>query len=951
MNHIARYSLLLAALISIFVSHSALAAIQPEHLRCEYRINPMGIDVTAPRLSWELKSESRAQKQSAYHLLVASSPEKLAADQGDLWDSGQVESDQTLHVEYAGKPLTSRTPCYWKVRVWNQEKTPSSWSEPASWSMGLLNKKDWKAQWIDDATNASQSPDNMLPASYLRKEFHAAKDVRRATVYVSGLGLYQIHLNGHNISDQILAPEITTYDKRIHYQTLDVTEQIRSGANAIGAILGDGWVRSTFFRAPAPSERVFQGQRGLIFQLEIELADGTKQIVVSDASWRGTNDGPIREQSFYGGEIYDARKEHIGWDQPEFDDSKWTAAHLANFSGANLVWQRNEPIRITRELQPVALTEPQPQTYVFDLGQNMVGWVQLKVRGPKGETVTLRHAEMLNEDGSVYMGNLRKATQTDQFIKGRDEQEIFEPHFTYHGFRYVEVTGLKQPPKIEDLVGKVFHSSSPEVSSFTCSDPFINQLMSNILWTQRANLMGMPTDCPQRDERAGWMGDIQAFSQTAIFNMDMAGFLDKFLQDVRDVQTAEGVYPDYAPHPAVPFLGAPAWADAGVILPWRCYTNYADRRLLEQHFESARRWVDYVHKHNPELLWKNKRGKDWGDWVNGDTLIHKDWPQKGGAIPKEILGTAFFANSARLVSKMARVIGQDEAADQYHQLWHNIRSAFQKAYVQPDGKINGETQAGYALALHFDLLPEDLRPKAAAHMVRGLDRYKGHMSTGIQTSHRLIRELSRFGYEAEAYRLLTLRSFPSWGFMIENGATTIWERWDGYVKGRGFQNPGMNSFNHWALGSVGEWVWKNIAGINPLEEHPGYKEFVVCPRPGAEITWAKGEYDSIRGRIVSDWRIDGDRFTLNTSTAGYHCDSVPAQQRSNGNNRKRKANRSGTWCAVGRCRGKQGRLSSRLRPIYFCDTLVAIAINEHRQPSEAFGRKQIGEPLISANTR
>ena len=393
----------------------------------------------------------------------------------------------------------------------------------------------------------------------------------------------------------------------------------------------------------------------------------------------------------------------------------------------------------------------------------------------------------------------------------------------------------------------------------------LNKLWQNILWTQRANLMSVPTDCPQRDERLGWMGDIQAFSQTAVFNMDMAGFFTKWTQDIRDAQADDGRYADFSPHPFGRndrFTGVPAWGDAGAVVPWRCYLNYGDTRLLERHWESAQRWVEFIRRENPDLIWRKARHNDYNDWLNGDWIKQANWPAKGGAVPNEVLATAFFAHSTETVAKMAEALGRAEDAKRYSSLFSDIKAAFHRAFVQADGRIQGDTQAGYALALHFDLLPEELRPKAAAPLIEGVHRYQDHISTGIQTSHRLLLELTRGGANDLAWQLLTNRTFPSWGYMIENGATTIWERWDGYVKGRGFQDPGMNSFNHWALGSVGEWMIRHILGLNPDEQHPGWKQFIIRPRPGGGVTWAKGHYDSIRGRIACEWKLEGARFIL-----------------------------------------------------------------------------------------
>jgi alpha-L-rhamnosidase len=1019
---------------------AAAAGLVPADLRVEYRQDPLGVDVARPRLSWILQAtdpNERGQRQTAYQVLVASSPELLRADKGDLWDSGKVASDQSIHVVYEGKPLGSRMFCHWKVRVWESGGKASGWSEPAKWSMGLLERSAWKAKWIGDdkdlvnaqieagasrtmhsgyRTGFAKSPDVrkwvavdlgkplridgvrlypaqaynwqpdgpslyfpvrfrlevansagfadaktvadrtaedypqpgpgepqlvrfapvtarhvrltitrlvqenelrsdaalaemevlsgdtnvargaavtaldsldgpgwskdylvdgrtgpsageevLLPALMLRKPFELSGKIRRATVYVTARGLYELRINGRRIGDHLLAPEWTSYLKRIQYQAYDVTGELRSGGNVIGALVGAGWYAG---RIGLIQHRHIYGARPqLLLHLSVELADGRTETIASDGSWTMTTNGPIRSSDILDGELYDARKEMPGWDVPGFDAAAWRPVHSEEDLGdAKLVWQRNEPIRVVKELKPVKMTQPKPGVYVFDLGQNMVGWCRLKARGPAGTVLKLRHAEMLNDDGTIYTANLRSAPQIDRFVLRGQGDEVFEPHFTYHGFRYVELTGLPSAPAPDAILGRVFHSSSPDSGRFETSSALVNQLMSNIVWTQRGNMHSTPTDCPQRDERLGWMGDIQSFSQTAIFNMNMAGFFSKWIADVRDDQASDGRFPDFAPNPMTAlkqdaFFGVPAWGDAGTIVPWRMYQNYADKRMIEEHFESARRWVDHIHGRNPNLLWENSRGNDYNDWLNADTLILAGWPKTGGMVPKPVFATAFFAHSTELVSKMAAVLGREEESKRYSTLFEQIKAAFNRAYVKPDGRIEGDTQAGYALALAFDLLPDDLRAKAAAHMIEGFRRYDGHLSTGIQASHRLMLALSRYGHLEEAYRLLNLRTFPSWGFMIENGATTIWERWDGYVKGRGFQNPGMNSFNHWALGAVGEWMWRNIIGINPDDDHPGYREFVLRSRPGGGLSWAKGAYDSIMGRIASEWRIEGGTFT------------------------------------------------------------------------------------------
>lgn len=1026
-------SIVLGAPTSSFEAE-ALAA--PANLRCEYLVDPLGIDETAPRLSWEMVDPRRGAVQTAYRVLAADDLEELNASIGNLWDTGKVASDQSIQVVYCGKPLRSGMRVWSKVRVWDRDGQSSPWSKPAGWTMGLLDESDWQARWIGDPTpppaftpgrngfhsQLIDSPDTekwvvidlgctarvgavglfparpynwradvpgfLFPVRFkielsdsasfanavtivdrtsgdvpnpatepqvyefsptsgryvrllvtllrerdegrygfalaemqvisdqvnaasdktvsasdsleghgwsvrflvdgdlkshgpsgtepltpplLRKTFEIndRADVSRATAYVTVLGLYELRMNGQRVGDHVLAPEWTDYHQRVQYQTYDITSLLREGENAVGVMLGDGWYAGRIGLAQivpdGPPRGIYGRRPRFLMQLEIERADASIERVASDRTWQYTTEGPIRVADLLDGETYDARREMPGWDSPGFDDSLWSKVKVFDAPGTVLVAQPNEPIRITREITPISVKEQRPGTYVFDMGQNMVGWCRLKVRGSRGDTVTLRHAEVLNPDGNIYTANLRSAAQTDRYTLRGDGLEIFEPRFTYHGFRYVEVTGLRDLPTLDTLTGCVVRSAAHDVGEFECSSPLLNKLWQNILWTQWANMHSIPTDCPQRDERLGWMGDILAFAQTACFNMDMAAFFTKWIPDLRDAQTADGRYPDFAPHPFEPsvrFSGVPAWGDAGVFVPWCAYQNYGDRRMIEQHFESARRWVDWIHENNADLLWGDKRGNDYGDWLNADTLKLEGWPETGAAMPKQAFATAFSARSTQIVSKMAAVIGREEEAQHYASLADDVRAAFNRAYVDPEGRVAGDTQAGYAIALHFNLLPEELRAAAARYMVDGFKRYDGRISTGFHSTICLMNELTRNGYNREAYRLISNREMPSWGYAIDHGATTIWERWDGYVEGRGFQNPGMNSFAHYALGSVGEWMYRSIVGINPDPEVPAYKHFIIRPQPGGGLTWARGAYHSIHGRIACEWRIDGSTITL-----------------------------------------------------------------------------------------
>jgi alpha-L-rhamnosidase len=847
------------------LGHGGENTLSVSNLRCEYRIDPVGLDVIQPRLSWILHSQERGQKQSAYQILVASSPGGLERRNADLWDSGKVTSDENSHVPYKGKPLTSHSRAWWQVRVWDKNGFSTGWSVPARWEMGLVKSSDWQALWIADPfsmTNSGSGASGALPATALRKEFNVSKPIRRAVAYATALGLYELRLNGQRVGEQLLAPEWTSYRKRVQYQTYDVTDLVHTGANAIGVWLGEGWYAG---RLMAVGRFGYGTYPRLLLQLELEFADDTRQTLASDDSWRSSIGGPIGAAGIYDGETYDASRELPGWDRPGYNDKAWMPVKALARDSRQLVWQRNEPISVQLELPCLSVTEPKPGQYVLDFGQNMVGWTRFSGQGTRGNPITFRHGEMLNEDGTLYTSNLRGAAQEDRYLPGRDGNFTFEPHFTYHGFRFVGITGLASPPTTNAAVGRVFHSAARQVGRFECSDRSLNQLMRNVLWTERGNLMSSPNDCPQRDERFGWMGDIQVFGQTAVFNLDLAAFFSKWTQDIRDDQAEDGRFPDFAPHPGDPnkqFSGVPAWGDAGVIVPWCAYQNYGDLDLLSANFESARRWVDYIHQINPDLIWQRGRNNDYNDWLNGDWIKQTGWPTNGASVPNELFATAFFAHSTDLVARMAEVLRRSELAKQYRGLFEQIKAAFNRKFVRPDGRLEADTQGGYALALSFDLLPAQLRGFAAQHLVEGIHRYGDHLSTGIQTTHRALLELTRCGHEDLAWQLVTNRTFPSWLYMIDNGATTIWERWDGYVKGRGFQDPGMNSFNHWAFGAVGEWIWRHVAGLNPDEQRPGWKHFFVAPKPGGGVTWAKGEFDSIYGEIESSWRLDGNRFVL-----------------------------------------------------------------------------------------
>lgn len=737
-----------------------------------------------------------------------------------------------------------------------------------TWKMTAQGMANWEKPEFDDSAwtapnvlgdlgigpwgkpKATSTP---APVPYLRKAFFADRKIKSARLYATAKGLYKAYLNGKLVSNDIFRPGWTDYRKRIQYQTYDVTSLVKSGDNALGIMLGDGWYCGWIAWA---GRRNYGDVARAMAQLEIEYSDGSTQIIATDPTWRMAT-GAIQSSDLLMGETYDARKELGNWASPKYDDSKWQSAESEPVGIVPLVAQVGPSVKHVVTLTPKSITEKNG-AYIFDMGQNMVGWVRLKVNAAPGSTVTLRHAEILNPDGTIYVTNLRGAKCTDNYTCKGGGTETYEPSFTFHGFRYVELSGVKEKPSLEAVTGIVVSSMVNPSGEFACSNPMINQLQSNIQWGQRGNYLEVPTDCPQRDERLGWMGDAQVFIRTACFNDDVIGFMNKWVQDVADGQGENGAFADVSPRMAAGSDAAPAWGDAGVIVPWTLYQCYGDTRLLERFYPNMAKWVDYIHAANPGGLWLNRRNNDYGDWLSiaADT-------------PKEILATGYYAYSTQIVAKTARLLGKTEDAAKYEKLWGEIRDAFNNAFVRPaDGRIfagngtRGDTQTCYLVALRFGLLPENLRPVAAKHLADDIMTKKnGHLSTGFVGVGYLNPTLTQNGYLDVAYTLLNNDTFPSWGYSIKQGATTIWERWDGWTKDKGFQDPGMNSFNHYSLGSVGEWMANTVAGIDLDPQNPAYKHIILRPRPGGGLTFAKAAYDSIQGRIVSDWKKDGATFT------------------------------------------------------------------------------------------
>jgi alpha-L-rhamnosidase len=995
---------LLGAVIAIAILASAASA-TPVHLRCEYLDNPLGIDIAAPHLSWQSDNTERNWKQVAYEVLVAGADESLGGRKADIWDSGKIDSAESVGIVYRGPALESRKRYYWKVRVWDAAGQISESTESAWWEMGLLHAADWRAKWIrwknveDDADRrgirwvwvadqdalavvpntvatfritvslAEKAREAVLllatrgnvvakvnghevdaksrwstfdrrdisdqlvvgknqievtvtapesqpgpnagtktnmaalaalvkitrsngatmrfpsdnkwearleniptwrrahvvadltdkrlgdpgelpqPAAYLRRSIALQKKLLRARLYVTALGSYRVFLNGSRVGSDVLTPDFTDYRKRVLYQTYDVTDLLVNGKNVISALLGDGWYGSGLTWV---GMHFFPPPDRFVAQLELDYADGSHDTVITDGSWKAAASSVVRSD-IYGGEAYDARLEQTGWEKPGFDDSKWKPAVVSDAPAIVVASQITAPARVISTLSPKGVTPAANGAYIFDMGQNMVGWVTLKVKGASGTRLKLRFAEILNPDGTIYTANLRNADATDVYVLRGGDEETFAPHFTFHGFRYVEVTGYPGTPPIDAIRGDVVSSVSGDpVARLATSSDLVNQMWSIGIWGQRGNFLSIPTDCPQRDERLGWMGDAGVFWRTGSYNFDIAAFSQKFIQDIVDAQTTQGAFTNVSPD-TLPFegggtegtsawneamVGAPGWGDAGVIVPWTTWVQYGDRAVIEENWDAMQRWMDFIQSRNPDFLRKNGVGPNFADWLAPDEHTNKD-----------LLATAYWALIANMMSQMGHAVGKEAEAKRYDDVVKNIRTAFQKAYIKDDGEVGTGTQTSYVVALYTKMAPADLEPLLVDKLVKDIESRDWHLSTGFLGTPFLLFTLADHGRSDVAYRLLLNDTYPSWGYMLSKGATTWWERWNGDTG-----DPAMNSYNHYAFGSVIAWVYRYAAGIDTTPDSPGFKEIVVHPHLDARMTSARADYESVYGKIVSDWK-------------------------------------------------------------------------------------------------
>lgn len=1029
--HCGIISLFLAALSPAFAG--VFAGVSVDELRCEDLKNPLGIDVTQPRLSWILESSTRGQKQTAYEIMVASSETDLDANNGDLWSSGKVLSDDSVHVVYTGKPLKSQQRCFWKVRVWDKDGSKSSWSGTASWTMGVLRPEDWHAKWIgmdgrertnylagtswiwyprgepekgalpgtnyfrkvvvipadrkivraklmytgdndcrgwingldlggrnnphlvrdyditgrlepgstnvfgftgynravrtgsrhsaetnthpagivglltiefetgdpmiiptdeswkvsdkevagwntlnfDDSKwvdskvlgpvgmkpwgNIRTAESRRLPARYLRKEFVIPKQIAHASVNFCGLGLSELYLNGQKVGDAVLSPAFSQYDKRSYYVTYDVTKNLRVGQNAIGAILGNG----RFF---ADRSRVYSGTPSfgwpkMLLQLRIEYTDGSVSELASNDSWKMTVDGPIIANNDYDGEEFDARKDFPGWASTNFNDATWLPVQIVQAPSLQLSAQMQEPIRVTGTIKPVSMNEVSPGVYIFDMGQNMVGWCQLKVKGPAGTSVRLRFAETLRPNGTLYLANLRGARATDIYtLRGNDlTPEVWQPRFVTHGFRYVEITGYPGRPSMDSLLGCVVNDDLPVNGDFDTSNPLLNKIYHAVVWGVRGNYRSIPTDCPQRDERQGWLGDRSEESKGETYIYDNSKLYAKWMQDIADAQRTNGSLPDVAPTFWPIFSDTVSWPSTAVIIPEMLRQQFDDTSVIAREYRSTREWMRFMSTFVTNGIISRDTYGDWCVPPEDLALIHSRDTNR--ITDKTLIATAYFYHDCRLMEHYATLLDRTADASEYHALADQIRTAFNKRFLdEKKCQYDNGTQTSCILPLAFGIVPEEqmLRARVFNSLVQKIEKdSKGHIGTGLIGAQYLMHVLTENGRPDLAYKIATQPDYPGWGYMINHGATTIWELWNGNTA-----DPTMNSGNHVMLvGDLVTWLYEDIAGIKADPDAPGFKHIIMRPNPVGDLTYVKATHHSPYGMISSEWHRNGSRFT------------------------------------------------------------------------------------------
>jgi alpha-L-rhamnosidase len=993
-------------LISLLVFTLAAIA-SPVHLRTEHLTNPIGIDAKCPQFAWQSDATTPNWMQSAYQLLVASSEKNLSAGEADMWDSGRVNSSDSINILYNGPTLRPQTRYFWQVRVWDNNGGTST-SDPAWFETGLLSPSDWRAQWIRHVNAADErelasvhwlwlsntdakaipsettvefryplhldsaparaslhvlvtgsfvatvngvatgqhrdfgafdweeigpllkpgdneilikvtSPRTRPPvttgpagfaaslritssngierriasdstwlartgtaawqpsqqigslttplvfandrhtivvgpnriaseASLFRKDFLLLSAIQSARLTITALGAYRAFLNGEPLAPQnLLDPGFTDFGKRVLYQTYDVTSMLTHGDNTVAAILGAGWHGSPMTWA---GTRAYSGPDALRAQLDITLADGSHQTIATDNTWQ-TSPAPILFSEIYAGEVYDTRLEASGWNAPHYHAKTWTnAISVKAPDTVQLTAQPNFSIAVSNTIHPIAITPANDaHPFIYDMGQNIVGNIVLHVHGPRGAVIRMRFAERLNPDGSIYTENLRNATATDTYILSGSGEETYTPSFTFHGFRYVELSGYPGTPTSASIEGVVQNSlaSTPSIR-FHSSSELLNHMSELGIWGQRGNFVSIPTDCPQRDERLGWMGDAGVFWRAGAYNFDIASFTRKFMLDILDAQTADDSFTDVSPNLLGPQPGAPGWADAGILVPYAAWQQYGDKTLIESSWPSMQRFMDFILKTNPDYIRRNQLGNNYGDWLAPDQNT-----------PKDLIATAYWAIVARDMKEMALTLGRKEDADKYQILYDRIAEAYRRQYIQPDGSVTGNTQSAYVVTLYSGIAPESLRASMTDRLVKDIEAHNNHLTTGFLGTPFLMFVLDANNRTDAAFKLLLQDTYPSWGYMVAKGATTWWERWNGDTG-----DPSMNSYNHYAFGSVMAWVFRRAAGIDTDPSGAGFHHLTIQPHINPMLPALHTEYDSPYGTIITDWSQSTHQFTITT---------------------------------------------------------------------------------------
>ncbi len=875
-------------IVLFFISAQLSYSQTVENLKVEYQARPLGVETQSPRLSWQIKSPKRGTTQTFYQILVSDDEKTLAKNIGNVWDSKKIKSDQSLWIEYKGKPLESRKRYFWKVKIWNELAKMSAFSEVSYWEMGLLNKDDWSARWIGMKGTEGKPPKSVE----LDKTFNLGKRAVRARIYVSGLGAYHLIFNGKKVGNDFLTPGWTHYLKTVHYQTYEIDpENLTIGSNFITATLGSGWWSSGLGWGGG-NHRYSEGPCRLLFQMEMEFYDGSRQTVASDASWQ-VRTSPITSNSIYHGETYDSRLEYNKlWKKADvLDDLENTtslfgteaAANIREesekFSTANIALKSSPStqIEVIQEIKAISITEPRKGRYVFDFGQNLVGYAHLAVEGKAGKEITMKFAELLTDKGLADQANLRSIRPTDKFILKGYGVEQWEPKFTYHGFRYVEVEGLPSKPDKNTLVAKVIHNNVPFTGEFTCSNELLNKIYKNITWGQRSNMHSVPTDCPQRDERLGWMGDAQIFAPTASYIMDMNGFFAKWMKDITDSQHSSGYVYDVNPKMVVGGPSKPAWGDALVIVPWRMYQFYGDKRILEENYEAMKKWVNYLNNHpntkqNGIYHFQSGEGeKAWygyGDWVPVENS------------PTKPIGGSYQYFSNQIMAQTARILEKSQDAAEFKKTTQQVKLKYNELYFDKAGsQYEGKTQGANLIPLSLGLTQDADKAAVAANIAENVKNHQKHLTTGFLSTAMLLPVLSESGNHELAYEVVNQKTYPGWGYMIEKGATTMWELWNSDTE----KPEGMNSRNHFAYGSVGEWFYGYLAGIRPDDSGAGFRKFKIAPMPVGDLTSASASYLSPYGQIRSSWTKTGDKFTLKISVPANTSATVEIPNTANGN--------------------------------------------------------------------